>query len=242
MKAYVGTSGFQYRGWAGDFYPEGLPQRRWLEHYAQRFNTVEINSTFYRLPGSKTFDSWRERTPDGFVFSLKGSQYITHRERLRSATGSVARFFERASALGPKLGVVLWQFPENFAPGWDRLREFCEILAQHPVAGQVPQAFELRHPDWFTERTYETLHVHDYALVISQSSVWPQVKVTTAGWGYWRFHGPGALYSSGYSDEQLADWAQRIRGQVAGDFYAYFNNDNGNFAPKNAARLRELVN
>src|SRR6266403_3716429 len=112
MNIYIGTSGYQYKDWYRDFYPADLPKQRWLEYYASKFNTIEINNSFYRLPDTKTFAKWRDETPDGFVFSIKGSRYITHQLRMREPEGPVGRIFERAAVLGPKLGVVLWQFPE----------------------------------------------------------------------------------------------------------------------------------
>lgn len=238
--AYIGTSGFQYKSWGGDFYPDDVPQRRWLEYYASQFNSVEINSSFYRLPSAQTFRRWREAVPDGFRYAIKGSRYVTHQLRLRSPEEAVAALFERASELGAKLGVVLWQLPESLSPEPALLERFCEALRGNEVARDVKQAFELRHRDWFQEDTYRLLHRYDFALVTSQSAVWPEVEAKTASWSYWRFHGPEALYGSGYSQEQLERWAARARA-TSGDLYAYFNNDAGNFAFRNAGQLRDQL-
>jgi uncharacterized protein YecE (DUF72 family) len=240
--AFVGTSGYQYKGWTEKFYPAEIKKRDWLPYYASRFNTVEINSSFYRLPEESTFARWRAETPEGFVFAIKGSRYLTHRLRMREPEEPIDRLFGRARALGPKLGVVLWQFVDRFPQRLERLDAFCQALQAHPVAGGVRQAFEFRHQSWFVDSTYEVLRRYDYALVINQSSVWPEVPIATASWVYARFHGPNQLYASGYSDQQLKLWAGRLKSLSQSDVFAYFNNDAYVDAPYDAEGLyRELI-
>jgi uncharacterized protein YecE (DUF72 family) len=243
---YVGTSGYQYKGWTDKFYPEDVKKKDWLPYYASRFNTVEINSSFYRLPAASTFAGWRDATPSNFVFTIKGSRFVTHQKRLREPEEPIERLFTAAAELGPKLGCVLWQFVERWPRDDERLGRldyFCRQLSKHKVARNVHQAFELRHPTWFEEPTYDVLRKYDYALVVNQSSKWPEVKISTASWSYFRFHGPKALYASGYSDAQLKAWTKTARELTSkeGDFFAYFNNDVFVDAPKNAETLRDYL-
>lgn len=243
---YVGTSGYQYKGWSQKFYPEDVKKKDWLRYYANNFNSVEINASFYRLPEASTFTNWAEQVPNDFRFAIKGSRYVTHQKRLREPEEPIDRLFNRAQALGPKLGVVLWQFVERWPFDEERLvrlEYFCQQLHKHKMAKTIPQAFELRHPSWFNDQLYDTLRRYDYALVINQSSKWPVVEVQTASWTYARFHGPKALYASGYNDRQLKGWAAKLQDLTpqSGTLFAYFNNDVYVDAPKNAISLRNRL-
>jgi uncharacterized protein YecE (DUF72 family) len=238
-RVLVGTSGFQYRHWRETFYPEGLAQNRWLDYYAERFMTVELNVTFYRLPTPATFRKWRERTPDDFVFALKGSRFITHIKRLRDPEEPLARFMEGAALLREKAGIVLWQFPPNFSKDTDRLDRFVGALGQYPVR----QAFEFRNVSWIEKDVEDILRSGGHVFC---SADWPPFLADpprTGGFAYIRRHGRGGIYDTLYSREELAEDANRIRRQLMGrrDVFIYFNNDSRGYAPRNAAELRELL-
>jgi uncharacterized protein YecE (DUF72 family) len=235
----VGTSGWQYRGWRGAFYPPGLPQRRWLEHYARSFATVENNATFYRLPAREAFANWRERVPGDFTMTVKASRYLTHVRRLRDPAEPVRRLLEAAAGLGGRLGPVLLQLPPDLRAAPALLRE---CLRQFPVAVRV--AVEPRHESWWTDDVRDLLAARDAALCWADrkgSAITPLWR--TAGWGYLRLHeGDGAPWPS-YSDAALNAWADRITaGWPAGrDVYVYFNNDQNCAAPRDAGRLAAAV-
>ena len=182
----IGCSGWQYRDWRGPVYPEGCPQARWLSVYAERFDTVEVNSTFYRLASRDAVARWVQQTPDAFVFTLKASRFLTHMKRLTDMAQGVERFYERIEPIvhSPKLGPVLWQLPESFKRDDDRL---AAALAALPPGRH---AFELRHPSWFAEPVYDLLRAHDVALAIGDDPrrPWIDELVITAGWTFLRFH------------------------------------------------------
>lgn len=236
MPVMVGTSGWQYRDWRGAFYPPGVPQRRWLEHYAERFATVENNGTFYRLPARDTFASWRDRVPADFVMTIKASRYLTHVRRLRDPAEPVKRLLDAAAGLGGRLGPVLLQLPPDLqaAPGLLR-----DCLRQFPATMRV--AVEPRHESWWTDEVRGVLAAANAALCWADrggSALTPQWR--TADWGYLRFHeGDGDPWPS-YADGTLERWADQVQ-HVEGDVYAYFNNDQHGAAPRDAARLAASV-
>ena len=234
---WVGTSGWQYRDWRGAFYPDRLPQREWLGYFASRFPTVEVNNSFYRLPEASSFRRWREETPRGFLVTVKASRYVTHIRRLRDARDSVELFWSRARELGDKLGPVLFQLPPRFRADVGLLRDFTGVLP----AGIRP-AFEFRDASWNRPEVYEVLDRAGAALVLADRPGWRIDAVVTGGWSYVRFHqgGHGPL-GSDYSREKLRRWADRIAGLPAGDVFAYFNNDQGGAAVRDAATLAELL-
>jgi uncharacterized protein YecE (DUF72 family) len=218
----VGCSGWNYKHFREVLYPKGLPASRWLEHYATIFDTVEVNSTFYRLPRRDAVARWVEQTPPGFVFTVKSSRYLTHIKRLTDLGQGIARFYERIEPLveSPKLGPVLWQLPENFHRDDERLAATLE---------RVPpgrHCFEFRHPSWFVEDVYSLLREHDAALVIGDHPSRPfQAYELTAGWTFVRFHGSRSI-GGDYTDAELGTWKRRIaawRAKV--QVFAYFNND-----------------
>nr|MDP9020503.1 DUF72 domain-containing protein [Actinomycetota bacterium] len=180
----IGTSGWQYRDWRGTFYPTGVPARRWLEHYAARFRTVEVNNTFYRLPPAETFEAWRRTLPDDFVMALKLSRYLTHYKRLREPAEPVERFLRHAAPLGPRVGPLLLQLPPPLAVDRPRL---ADTLDRFPASTRV--AVEFRHPSWFDDDTLSLLAARNAALVLAdrRSRVLGLVE-RTADWGYVRFH------------------------------------------------------
>jgi uncharacterized protein YecE (DUF72 family) len=238
----VGLSGWNYAHWRdGVFYPSRLPASRWLEFYADRFDTVEVNSTFYRLPRRDAVERWVGQTPDGFLFSVKASRYLTHVKRLRDLGPGLERFLERIDPLlgSPKLGPLLWQLPPTFRCDHDRL---AGALGRLP--SELRHCIEFRHPSWFVEDTYALLREHRVALAIGDR---PQVNdfqthELTADWTYVRFHAGTRGRRGNYSESELREWAGRLRAwSRTREVFAYFNNDWEGFAPRNAARLRQLL-
>jgi uncharacterized protein YecE (DUF72 family) len=234
----IGCSGWNYPHWRELFYPRGLPESRWLEHYAGEFDTVEVNATFYRLPTRKSASGWASATPDGFVFSVKASRYLTHVKRLRELEERVGRLLEPLEPLvdAGKLGPVLWQLPETFPRDDDRL---AEALASLP---RGRHCFEFRHASWFVPEVERLLHEHGAALVIADHRVRPfQTRSRATDWTYLRFH-YGRGLDGAYGDHALRTWAGRVdRWRRDGDVYAYFNDDWDGHALREAARLRALV-
>jgi uncharacterized protein YecE (DUF72 family) len=236
---HVGCSGWIYRSWAGDFYPPRCPQRRWLEHYATVFDTVEINNTFYRLPSRDAVASWVQRTPEDFVFTVKSSRFLTHMKRLTDMDRGVQRLWERLEPLvdSPKMGPVLWQLPESFHRNDERLA----FALEHLPPGR--HAFEFRHPSWFDDAVLALLRAHDVALVIAHHPERPfQRHELTAGFTIVRFHHGERGRRGNYSETELREWAARIdRWSDEAEVFAYFNNDWEVFAPRNARRLQQLL-
>ncbi|CAN5888567.1 DUF72 domain-containing protein [soil metagenome] len=235
---WVGTSGYVYPHWRrGAFYPQGLRQRDELTFYAERFRTLELNNPFYRLPAPETFDRWRDTVPDGFVFAVKASRYITHVKRLRDAVELLELFRGRASRLGSKLGPLLCQLPPTLEADLGLLRRFLGQLA-----GDRRWVIEFRHPSWHTAQVYEELGAREVALCIPVGGRVRPDLVTTAPFAYIRMHA-GAGEGGGFTREQLDWWAGRIAalGHSGKDCYVYFNNDPGGHAPRDARTLLDLL-
>lgn len=240
---FVGTSGWQYDDWRGRFYPEDVPKRRWLEHYAGRFDVCESNNAFYRLPKKETFADWARRTPQGFRFTVKASRFLTHIKRLREPAEPVARFLKHAAGLGDKLAAVLLQLPPTLKADLPALEETLDGFGS-----RVPVAVEFRHDSWFTDDVLGVLEDRGAALCladgeIGSDDVTPRRKsqpvtplVRTAGWGYVRFHHGAATPDPCYGRGALASWAQRIADLYAQgeDVFAFFNNDTRGCAPANS--------
>ena len=265
----VGISGWRYAGWRGDFYPKGLPQRRELAHAAERLTSIEINGSFYSLQRPSSYATWREETPDDFVFAVKGGRYITHLKRLVDVEAALANFFASGVlALGPKLGPVLWQLPENLRFDADVLDAFFSFLPRSTGAAaalatrhddkvkedrsltvaeaDVPlrHALEFRSTTFATEAAYEVLRRHQVACVLADTAGrWPQVEQVTADFMYVRLHGDKELYASGYTDASLERWAAKCRSWESDglDVFVYFDNDIKGFAPHDAMRLISLL-
>jgi uncharacterized protein YecE (DUF72 family) len=236
----VGCSGWNYTHWRERVYPKGLPPKRWLEHYATLFDTVEVNSTFYRLPRVTAVCGWVEQTPSDFLFAVKMSRYLTHIRRLGGLETGIPLFYERIEPLvrSPKLGPVLWQLPPTFKRDDERL---AAALATLP---EGRHAFEFRHPTWYVNEVYEPLRSHGVALVIPDSPKYPFRELElTADWTFVRFHHGTRGRGGNYSDREIAEWAERIDGwRTDGlDVYAYYNNDWEGYAVKNGLRLCELL-
>ncbi|MGH3029500.1 MAG: DUF72 domain-containing protein [Gaiellaceae bacterium] len=235
----IGCSGWNYPHWRERVYPRGVPQRRWLEHYATLFDTVEVNSTFYRLPKRESVAAWVEQTPPDFLFAVKASRFLTHMKWLTDMGQGVERFYERIEPLleSPKLGPVLWQLPETFRRDDERLAFALERLppGRH--------CFEFRHPSWFAEDVYAALRACGVALVIGDHPERPfQTHELTAGWTFVRFHYGSRGRNGNYSEGELETWKRRItqwRRRV--EVFAYFNNDWEGYAVENGLKLRQLI-
>ena len=235
---YAGTSGWSYLHWKEVFYPEGLPQSKWLQHYVKFFNSVELNVTFYRLVKKKTFQNWRKGTPGNFYFVAKGSRFITHIKRLKDAKEPVDLFVDNARGLEKKLAVVLWQLPPSFKKDIRRLETFFKLL----IKTKLRHSVELRNETWFDGEVYRLFEKYKICLCIAHSPRFPCEKVVTADFLYLRFHGGRQLYGSNYSDKELKEWAGFAREyKKKKDIFAFFNNDAHGFAVKNALRFRELL-
>ena len=235
----VGISGWSYKGWRGDFYPKGLPQRRELEYAASRLTSIEINGSFYSLQKPTSYQSWREQTPDEFVFAVKGSRFISHMKRLADAEAPLKRFFDSGVwELGDKLGPILWQLPESFGYDEDRLATFFSQLPRTtPGGAEVRYALEFRSRTFETPAAYDLLRRHRIACVLADTAGrWPKVEEDTAEFRYVRLHGDAELYTSGYDDRSLDAWARKITGWGQ-DTYVYFDNDAKGYAPHDAERL-----
>ena len=233
----VGCSGWVYKDWKGDLYPADLPQRRWLEHYAQTFDTVEVNNTFYRLPTTSAVEGWAADTPAEFVFAVKGSRYTTHVKRLIEFGRYSERFFERIQPLvdAGKLGAVLWQLPANFQRDDERLEGALEALRGQPGR----HAVEFRHASWFVPEVMGLLRAGGAALVIGDDPGRPfQRRELTAAWTYVRFHRGAQGRGGNYSSRELVPWRRRIAAwRARAEVFAYFNNDWSGYAPRNAHEL-----
>jgi uncharacterized protein YecE (DUF72 family) len=235
----VGCSGWSYAHWRRTVYPEDVPPRRWLEHYATLFDTVEINATFYRLPKRDTVAAWVERAPANFTFAVKASRFLTHVRRLTDVGRGVERFYDRIAPLrdSPKMGPVLWQLPATFRRDDERL---SAALSRLPTGRHC---LEFRHESWFAPDVYALLREHRAALVVGVHPERPfQAHELTADWTYVRFHHGSRGRRGNYSDRELETWARRIATwRRRAEVFAYFNNDWEGFAVRNGLALRERV-
>jgi len=238
----IGCSGWVYRDWRGPFYSPDLPQSRWLERYAQTFDTVELNTTFYRLARPAAAVRWVEQTPSGFTFAAKASRYLTHMKRLTDLERGVERFYASLAPLveAGRLGPVIWQLPERFTRDDERLERALARIGEMPSARH---AFEFRHASWFVPEVEALLRAHGVALVIGDAPERPfQTHALTADWTLVRFHHGARGRRGNYAESELREWAERLRRWARrADVYAYFNNDWEAFAPRNALRLRALL-
>lgn len=234
----IGCSGWQYRHWRGNFYPADLPARRWFEHYATIFDTVEVNNSFYRLPEAATFQAWASRAPAAFTFAVKASRFLTHMKKLKDPDAPVRLFFERARELGRHLGPVLYQLP----PGWKlnlaRLEQFLQVLPR-----DVQHVLEFRDATWQVDEVYRLMNDHGVALCLHDMRGSATGRLRVGPFIYARFHGSGARYGGAYSAAQLEPWATWLAEHAVSGVpaYAYFNNDLGGHAPRDAQLLRTLV-
>jgi len=266
--ARIGVSGYVYRHWKGTFYPNDLPQRRWLEYTSQCFNSLELNGTFYSLKSPSIFERWAAGTPEEFLFAVKGSRYITHRLKLKNCRQALANFFASGVlALGRKTGPFLWQLPEAFRFNPERIEEFLGMLprdteeaarlaedhddklkrgALTEPRARMPlrHALEVRHESYDVSEFYALLRRHDTGYVIADTAGrFLYSEEVTASFVYVRLHGSQQLYASQYTDAELQRWAGRVKGWEGEglDVYVYFDNDAHGYAPADAERLAHLV-
>jgi uncharacterized protein YecE (DUF72 family) len=253
----IGCSGWQYKHWiaspgmpgAGEefFYPAGLAQSRWFDHYALSFDTVEINNSFYRLPSADTFAKWRQQAPRRFLYAVKASRFLTHMKKLKDPEDPLFRFFENVRELGPRLGPILYQLPPNFGLNLERLEAFLTAIREvSPRAGLPPgvhHVIEFRDPSWYEERVYGLLNRHRVALCLHDMHGSATERIAVGPCVYVRFHFGTSKYGGRYEDQRLDSWADWLVARIAGglDVFGYFNNDTGGHAPRDAVRLRDRI-
>jgi uncharacterized protein YecE (DUF72 family) len=235
----VGCSGWQYRHWRGNFYPAELPQSRWFAHYARTFDTVEINNTFYRLPEASTFEKWRMQAPSNFLYAVKASRFLTHMKKLKDPDEPIHRFFERADELEPRLGPVLYQLPPNWSVDIHRFEKFLAALPRNRA-----HAVEFREPSWYDDRVFALLRDHDVALCLHDMQGSASERIVVGPFIYVRFHFGTSRYGGKYEDRRLDEWAAWLSARIRDGLsvFAYFNNDVGGHAPRDAVRLRSRLN
>ena len=233
----IGTSGWNYPHWRKIFYPEKLPEKKWFEYYSTCFRTVELNNTFYRTPREKTLDGWFETAPEGFIFSVKASRYITHLKQLKDTEGHVKKFYGLIGRLGGKLGPVLFQLPPRFKPNENNLDKLKKFLSSLPP--EQENVLEFRDPAWWDDRVYSLLEEHGAVFCCVSGPGMPPGIITTSDTAYFRFHGKD--YSTSYTEEELSNFSEKIKRLDARRVYAYFNNDINAYAVGNALRLKELL-
>jgi uncharacterized protein YecE (DUF72 family) len=242
MNIYIGCSGYSYKDWRKKFYPEDLPEKKWLSYYSEKFNTVEINNTFYKYPTENQLQQWVKNTPDDFKFTIKGHRFFTHMKKLKSDDSfmdSLNRFMGLLDVLEDKLACILWQLPGNLHKDIERLDEFFKKTgnsAQHVI--------EFRHRSWFDELVYEKLRHHKVSFcILSAPNGLPEDTITTSKTAYLRFHGKSTWYNYEYSNSELKTWTERLEKlEDIDDLFIYFNNDNNAYAVKNALKLMNMLN
>jgi uncharacterized protein YecE (DUF72 family) len=237
-RAFIGTSGWVYKGWRAHLYADA-PVRRWLEVASRTFDALEINGSFYTQIKPETYAKWRAETPDGFKFAVKGHRFVTHYKRLRDCADSVARLRDQASGLGDKLAAVVWQLPSNFQVDVARLDDFLRALRVWPV----PHALELRHRSWFTDEVARRMRDANVAVCMGDAPDFPMWREVTSNLVYARLHGHTRKYHSSYSTTSLQRWAADIERWIAEgrEVHVYFDNDAEGHAVRNAVALRAML-
>ncbi len=231
MNLYVGTSGYSYKEWKGSFYPEKLPAKEMLSYYASRLPAVEINNTFYRLPQMSVLENWKEQVPEGFRFSVKASQKITHFKRLKDVADETKYLLDTAAALGDRLGPILFQLPPSMKKDLSRLETFLKDV---PLGTQA--VFEFRQPTWFDDDVIQILSSKNHALCVSDTDDLPVSHIDkTADWGYLR------LRRVNYSEENLAEWLKRVRDQNWNHAFVFFKHEDEGTGPKLAGQFLDLA-
>lgn len=238
MAIHIGTSGWSYDHWVDILYPRKASSLERLDAYARKFQTVEVNNTFYRWPQDEVFSTWRARLPAGFLVSAKASRGLTQFRKLNDPEPWLERMESGLSRLGEKRGVLLFQLPPHFGIDLDRLDRFLDAIAPGRRV-----AVEFRHPTWDVEETFAVLSRHKAAYCVTSGANLPCNLRATADFVYVRLHGPDPdhLYAGSYSEADLRWWSDRIGEWKGHDVFAYFNNDGYGHAVRNALRLRELV-
>lgn len=234
----IGTSGWSYHHWRGNFYPKELPNERWLEHYTKHFQSVEVNHSFYQLPEKKILQYWYDSTPTNFVFTIKASRYITHMKKLKDPTKSVDTLLERIAVLKDKLGPILFQLPPRFHFNKQRLASFL-----HGLSNEFRYAFEFRDQSWHTTEAYDLLSRHKAAFCIYELASYQSPKEITSDFVYIRLHGPNGAYQGDYDTPTLSGWAGAVSSwsAQARDIFCYFDNDQAGYAAMNALSLQSML-
>ena len=231
MKLHVGTSGYSYKEWKGNFYPEDLPAKEMLAYYSRRLPAVEINNTFYRLPQPAMVENWRDQVPDDFRFSIKATQRITHIKRLKNCADETKYLLDTAALLEARLGVVLFQLPPNSKKDAERLKDFLDLLP-----GDQRAAFEFRHESWFDDEVIQLLQAKNCALVVSDTDEKPLTEIiSSADWGYLR------LRKTNYESSDLVEWMKRVQDQKWKDAFIFFKHEDEGVGPKLAKQFLELA-
>ena len=235
---YIGTSGWSYNHWKGSFYPTSLKNDQMLGYYCERFSTTEINNSFYHLPQPKTLKHWNRTVPEDFVFTAKGSRFITHMKKLKDPANSVAAFLDRISLLDDKLGPLLFQLPPNWRCNAQRLAQLLDTLSR-----DFEYAFEFRDHSWHIPEVYDLLAKHNAAFCLYELDGFVSPKPVTAEFIYIRLHGPDGAYQGDYDGRTLAGWATRIANWQQDDkrVYCYFDNDEAGYAAQNAGKLQKQL-
>jgi uncharacterized protein YecE (DUF72 family) len=239
----VGCSGWNYKSWRGPFYPRDVPVSKWLAYYAERFDTVEVNNTFYRLPERSTFAAWRSQVPANFLVAVKASRFLTHMKRLRDPEEPLHRLFSRAAALERSLGPVLYQLPASFEIDLERLDQFLNAVPRVWDRRRIRHVMEFRHPSWYVRDTFDLLTKQRVALCLHDKQGSAITEPFIGPFVYVRFHGTSGAYHGSYSDRQLDRWARLLAEQAQDGrrVFVYFNNDPEAVAVRNALTLREQL-
>jgi len=235
---HIGTSGWHNGHWQGPFYPKNLDPKDFLKFYCQKFHTVEINNSFYKLPEAATLQAWKDAVPANFIFAAKGSRYITHMKKLKDPEQSLTIFMERIAHLGEKLGPILFQLPPRWSCNPERLRAFLAALPE-----KFRYALEFRDPSWINDQTYQALAGCGAAFCIYEIAGYLSPKQVTADLVYIRLHGPGDAYQGSYDTRTLAGWAGAISAWAAQgkEVFCYFDNDEAGYAAQNALELQDML-
>jgi uncharacterized protein YecE (DUF72 family) len=247
----VGCSGWQYKHWRGDFYPAEIRTSAWFEQYARTFDTVEINNSFYRWPSPEMFDKWRTQAPPGFLYAVKASRFLTHMKKLKDAEEPLERTFDHVKHLGRHLGPVLYQLPPRWGLNLERLENFLKALrsvrADLRVGADLKvgpyHAIEFREPSWYVEPVFDLLRRYDAALCLHDMHGSSTGRMIVGPFIYARFHFGTQKYGGRYDDARLDEWAGWLadRAREGLPVFAYFNNDTGGHAPRDATRLRSMI-
>jgi uncharacterized protein YecE (DUF72 family) len=234
----IGCSGWQYRHWREIFYPKGLPQSRWFAFYAEHFDTVEINSSFYHLPKASTFEKWREQAPPGFCYAVKANRFITQAKKLLDCEEPMERMMAATRHLAGRLGPMLYQLPPSMGVNLERLESFLRLLPS-----DVTSVFEFRNKNWYVPQTFELLDRHGVGFCVHDMKGSATERIAVGSAAYVRFHGGAGKYWGRYSDERLLDWADWIVGQAESgrSVWCYFNNDIHGHAIDDAQTLKSMV-
>lgn len=232
------TSGWVYPHWRGAFYPADLREDKWFAYYAERFDSVEVNNSFYRLPSFETFKSWSDMAPPGFIFTVKASRYITHVKKMKDPEEGIKNFYGNLAGMGDSCAAVLFQLPPRFKVNLERLEHFLEAV---PKSHRL--VFEFRDPSWLVDDVYAALAKYDAAVCAADNPFYPGPRVRTAGFTFYRMHGGHGPEAPRYSDEELGALAREVASELdeGRDVFVYFNNDYKAFAVENALALKRIV-